>query len=251
MWFLEFMNINGFIQNSFLDWDGKITSIVFTGGCNFSCRYCHNKDLVIKENLTKLETIDENEIFDYLSKNLAWIDGVVISGGEPTLNKDLNYFIKKIKDLNLLVKLDTNGYNPEMLKILLGENLLDYCAMDIKTSLDENKYKKAIGDIENFNISNILESINLLCSEKEKNKNFDFEFRTTICPLFVKKEDLLSIAEFVNRTNSTWYLQQFRKLSDLLDSSLLLVAPYTLEVLKNIEMEIFTKFPKIKLHKRY
>lgn len=243
------MNIKGFIKNSFLDWDGKITSIVFTGGCNFLCRYCHNKDLVL--NASKLENIDEKFIFSYLSENLDWIDGVVISGGEPTINKDLDQFIKKIKNLKLLIKLDTNGYNPEVLKNLLDNELLDYCAMDIKTSLYESNYKKTIGEIENFDFSRILESMNLLCLAKEKNKNFDFEFRTTLCPPFVKKEDLLNIAEFINKTKSKWYLQQFRKLSDLIDNSLLLINSYSLKDLENIEKEILTKFPQIKLYKRY
>lgn len=245
------MDIKGFIKNSFLDWDGKIASMIFTGGCNFLCPFCHNKNLVLNSDLD--EKLDKNEIFEYLIENSKWIDGIVISGGEPTIHKDLIPFIKEIKAKNFLVKLDTNGYNPDVLEILLKDKLIDYVAMDIKTALIDEKYKKATGleDKKFFDIKKILKSIELIAYEKLKNKNFDFEFRTTICPVFVNNDDLINIADFIKDLNSKWYWQNFRKLGDLLDDSLLLIKPYTIGQLEDFRKNILNKFPKLNIKTRY
>ncbi|PIU62016.1 anaerobic ribonucleoside-triphosphate reductase activating protein, partial [archaeon CG07_land_8_20_14_0_80_38_8] len=121
--------IKGMVESSFIDYPGKIALVVFTAGCNFHCHYCHNPELV---NPTP-PFISEEKILLKLEKKREWLDAVVISGGEPTLHPDLPEFIKKIKDeTGLLVKLDTNGSNPEMLKKLINEKLIDYVAMDVK-----------------------------------------------------------------------------------------------------------------------
>ena len=127
------MLIGGFNPFSLIDFPGKMTCVIFSQGCFFRCKFCHNKSLVVKEHFEK--PLSENEIFSFLIKRKKKLDAVTISGGEPTQQRDLKDFIKKIKNLNFLVKLDTNGTNPKMLEDLLKENLLDYIAMDIKSSL--------------------------------------------------------------------------------------------------------------------
>ena len=164
------MNFAGFIKNSFIDYPNNISCVVFTFGCNFNCWYCHNKNIIKGE---PKDLISEDKIFDFLNKRLGLIDGVVISGGEPTINPEIKNFIKKIKHLGYKVKLDTNGSNPELLKSLIDENLLDFVAMDIKTSFDS--YEKLIQT--KIKIEDIIKSIKIL-----KNSKIDYEFRTTFSP---------------------------------------------------------------------
>ncbi|MDR0676728.1 MAG: anaerobic ribonucleoside-triphosphate reductase activating protein [Elusimicrobiota bacterium] len=245
------MNIKGVIKNSFLDWDGKIASIIFTGGCNFSCPFCHNKSLA---NDNSLVNINLDELFKYLQKNKKWIDGIVISGGEPTTQKDLIAFMKKVKEKGFLIKLDTNGYKPEIIKESLEKKLVDYIAMDIKTGIKKDKYIKAIGfknkiQQDTFDLHKIFESIKLIRDAKDKVKNFDFEFRTTICPVFVGLDDLLNIAE--NIGNAKWYWQNFRKLGDLIDNQLKLINSYSILELDEFEKIVKTEFADCDIRKRY
>ena len=157
----------GIEKLSLVDFDGYVSCTLFTGGCNYQCPFCHNSPLIKTQ-----PTIELEEIFAYLNKRKKMIDAVVITGGEPTLHKELPVFIKQIKDLGFIVKLDTNGTNPKMLKELIDEKLIDYVAMDIKTSLDN--YHIVTNTI-NPKLENIKESINIL-----KSNNFDYEFRTTL-----------------------------------------------------------------------
>lgn len=163
------MIIAGFVKNSFVDYPGKIASTIFTAGCNMRCWYCHNSHIL--ENFEN--KVEEDFILNFLKERKGFIDAVVISGGEPTLQKDLKEFIKKIKVLGYLIKLDTNGSNYEVLKSLIDENLLDYVAMDIKAPL--NKYSKITNT--KIDIDNIKKSIELLIENK-----VDYEFRTTFSP---------------------------------------------------------------------
>src|SRR5574344_1116419 len=122
------MIIGGFQKSSLIDYPGMISAIIFTKGCNFKCPYCHNPELF--EN-TSSDLIKPDDVLSFLSTRKGKLDGVVVTGGEPTLQHDLKDFIKEIKDMDFLVKLDSNGTNPEMLKELINENLVDYVAMDI------------------------------------------------------------------------------------------------------------------------
>ena len=124
--------IKGFIKNSFVDYPGKVAATVFTGGCNFSCPFCHNGELV--KSPGKMKTIETWEIFEFLEKRKGLIDGLVITGGEPTLWPGLRDFIIKVRNMGFLVKLDSNGYEPLILEKLFQDKLIDYIAMDIKTS---------------------------------------------------------------------------------------------------------------------
>ena len=149
------MRITGLIKTTLLDFPGKVACTVFTGGCNFRCPFCHNASLVTHMDD---ETISEEDFFSFLEKRLGILDGVCISGGEPTLQPDLYGFVKKIKDMGYAVKLDTNGYRPDVLKKLCNDGLVDYVAMDIKSSIEN--YSSICG--VTVNADNIQQSINIL-----------------------------------------------------------------------------------------
>ena len=189
------MKIGGLNKLTTQDFPEHLACIIFTKGCNFNCSYCYNRDLVDN----KAETIDEDYVMAYLYKRRKILDGVVISGGEPTIWDDLIPFIKKVKEFKLDIKLDTNGYNPAMLKELIDNNLVDYIAMDIKAIPD--KYLKVINKKIDFN--KILESIDLI-----KKSNIKYEFRTTIMKDVHDKKDIIKILKLIG--DSKLYLQNFQ-----------------------------------------
>lgn len=166
------MNIAGFVKTSFVDYPGKIASVVFTQGCNLKCSYCHNSGLIDEKD--SATGILPEEIFQWLSKRKGMIDAVVVSGGEPTLQKSLITFITELKYMDFLVKLDTNGTNPDSLRTLLNDKLLDFIAMDLKAPL--NKYEIITGTSP-LALSTIRESVEVI-----KNRGLAHEFRTTLCP---------------------------------------------------------------------
>ena len=189
------MKIGGLNKLTTQDFPEHLACIIFTKGCNFNCSYCYNRDLVDN----KAETIDEDYVMAYLYKRRKILDGVVISGGEPTIWDDLIPFIKKVKEFKLDIKLDTNGYNPTMLKEILDNNLVDYIAMDIKAIPD--KYMKVLNKKIDFN--KILESIDLI-----KKSNIKYEFRTTIMKGVHDKKDIIKILKLIG--DSKLYLQNFQ-----------------------------------------
>ena len=190
------MKIYGFEKLSMVDFEGHLCATVFTGGCNFRCPFCQNADLV---NVTNLEQYDENEIFAHLEKRKNIIDSVCISGGEPTLNPDLKDFIKKIKSRGLLVKLDTNGTKPELIKNLIEEGLVDYVAMDVKNS--QEHYQKTAGAI--VDIDAINQSVELL-----KTNVVPYEFRTTLVSGHHTNESIEEMGKWLNGADKI-YLQCF------------------------------------------
>ncbi|MCI1273155.1 MAG: anaerobic ribonucleoside-triphosphate reductase activating protein [Clostridiaceae bacterium] len=189
------MQIGGLQKTSLLDYPKKISAIVFTKGCNFKCGYCHNPELFSNET----SSISEEVLFEFLQTRIGKLDGVVITGGEPTLQKDLPEFIKKIKDLKFLVKLDTNGTNPIMLEQLLKNNLLDYVAMDIKAPIE--KYRVITNS--DIDTKKIHESINLILQSK-----IGYEFRTTVVKEQLEIADFEKIGQLIKDAN-TYYLQRF------------------------------------------
>lgn len=225
------MIISGFEKLTLLDFPGKVACIIFTQGCNFKCSYCQNSDLL---NCSRKGLISEEEIFKYLEKRKKILDGVVVSGGEPTIQRDLLRFIKKIKELGFLVKLDTNGSNPSILRKLIEEKLIDYVAMDIKSIF--NKYIDVIKI--NTNLDKIKESIDLL-----KNSNVDHEFRTTIIKNFHSIDDILKICEYLGK-DEKMYLQNFEDSDGVIDKSLI---SFTSEELVNIQNKINKKFSNVKV----
>lgn len=181
------MDFSGWLKLTLVDYDNHIATTFFTAGCNFRCPFCHNSDLVLRPKETP--TIPWSELMAYLKKRQGILDGVCITGGEPTLMPDLEEKIKDIKSLGYHVKLDTNGSNPDVLKRLLDQNLLDYVAMDIKNS--EAKYSETIG-LTNVDMDKIKQSISLIKTMP------DYEFRTTIIDEFHSEESIRQMAELTN-----------------------------------------------------
>lgn len=189
------MKIGGFLKQSFIDYPGLISAVIFTSGCNFNCWYCHNAQL-INNNHTNISL---EQIYETLNERKKFLDGVVISGGEPTLQPDLKDVVLKLKQMNFKVKLDTNGTNPNILQELLDENLLDYVAMDIKTSL--KNYNKIASAPKNFD-NEIKKSIQIL-----KNSKVEYEFRTTFSP-DISISDIQEIANLAKGARN-FYLQKY------------------------------------------
>jgi len=215
------MWIKGLIKTSVVDYPGKITTVVFVGGCNFRCPYCHNADLVLRPE--SLPDIEVREILRLLAERKGFVDGVVITGGEPTLQTDLADFIRELKVQGLAVKLDTNGYRPQVLQRLLQEGLLDYVAMDVKGSL--KKYPLVAG--RRIDTKRIEDSIQLILSSE-----IEYEFRTTVVPGMVKVEDVDAIAQLIAGARR-YYLQQFRA-SGVLTPQYAAVTPYPVAMLKEM-----------------
>ena len=208
------MIIGGLQKTSLLDFPEKIAAIVFTMGCNFRCGYCHNPELI--NGGAKIE-----EVFEFLKTRQGKLDGVVITGGEPCLQKDLPEFIKQVKELGFAVKLDTNGSFPEMLEKVLPD--LDYVAMDIKAPLE--KYSQIVNvDVDTLKI---LKSIEIL-----KNGGVDYEFRTTVVKSQLSFEDFEKIGQLIQGA-PRYYLQKFVA-SKILDKSLENEKTYSTEEFERI-----------------
>lgn len=213
------MLILGMQKTTLLDYPGKVATTLFTGGCNFRCPYCHNRDLVMPPADVFAYSMDE--IFEHLNKKKKILDGVCITGGEPTLHKDLPEFIKQIKDLGLLVKLDSNGTNPSMLKSLIDNSLIDYVAMDIKHAKD--KYN-TIACMKTFDIEPIQESINILMEGK-----IDYEFRTTIMKECHNSQDMEAIGRWLKGAKA-YYLQSYKESEQVINP---IFSPHSLETLES------------------
>ncbi len=193
------MDIFGLEKLSLVDYDGFVAATVFTGSCNFRCGFCHNSALVLDFNSQPV--IHESEIFDYLKKRKGILEGVCITGGEPTLNPDLPEFIGKIKNLGYSVKVDTNGTNPEMVKLLSTEKLADYFAVDIKN--DRENYAEIIG-LKTFDTKNVEKTVEFLLSGKVK-----YEFRTTLIAEYHKAENIRKIGEWIKGADK-YFMQKFK-----------------------------------------
>ncbi len=219
--------IKGFIQNSLLDWDGKIVSTLYTPYCNFRCPFCQNAGLVL--NPQELETIPFKTIENYLKNNKKWVDGVCITGGEPCMYKDLPQFLSKIKKLGILVKLDTNGAFPVMLEDIIEKKLADYIALDIKAPLELTAYSKSIG-IENKKVlKNVKKSIKLIMDS-----HIDYEFRTTVVPTLHAEKDIEEIAKFIKGAKK-YALQNFSNQGEILDFKFKHIKPYHMEILYRMQ----------------
>ncbi|KPJ55375.1 anaerobic ribonucleoside-triphosphate reductase activating protein [Parcubacteria bacterium DG_72] len=213
------MTISGLQKLTLIDYPGKLAATVFLSGCNFYCPWCYSSELVLPEKIKHQPKIAEKDFFSFLEEKIDLIEGVVICGGEPTLHNDLPRFISKIKKLGYSVKLDTNGSNPKMVKSLIDKNLVDYVAMDIK------------GISHDFQ-KEIERSVELL-----KNSGVDFEFRTTVVPTVLKKEDIVQIAKWIGGENVKYYLQQFRP-EKTIDPNFEKIKPYSEKYLLAIKKAI-------------
>jgi len=205
--------IAGFNRTSLLDWDGYVTAVIFLPSCNLRCPFCHNRELVLTPEAYEEVPLDFVE--DYIRDNREFLDGVVITGGEPTIHHDLPELIKRMKALGMKVKLDTNGTNPEMLKDLIDAGLLDFVAMDLKAPMDES-YDDLAGT--KVDLEKIKRSINIIMGS-----GIDYEFRTTMVPVLLKPEDYERMAAYIG-TARKFVLQHFSP-RNTIDPNLSVIKP--------------------------
>ncbi len=199
------MNIQGLQKLTLLDFPGKMACTVFTGGCNLRCPFCHNSRLVI--NPSEQGEFSEDDVLAYLKKRVGILDGVAITGGEPLLQKDIDIFIEKVRELGYAVKLDTNGTFPERLRELVGRGLIDYVAMDIKNS--PQGYPETVG-IGGYDITKICDSIDFLLQNK-----VDYEFRTTVVREFHSVFSMDAIGKMIKGAKRH-YIQAFTDSGELI-----------------------------------
>ena len=218
------MIIGGLEKMTLIDYPGQLAAIVFTKGCNFRCHFCYNPLLVWPDRETdekKYEKtyspISEDEFFLFLESRKGRLDGVVITGGEPTMHHDLPEFIKKIRAWGYKIKLDTNGTNPEALIGLLKENLLDYIAMDLKAPYD--KYENVTG--VKINCQNLEKSVKIIIES-----GLPHEFRTTVVPGLLELSDFDKMGAAISGADA-WYLQKFKSDTELVDRDLEKHAPFS------------------------
>ena len=202
------MRIFGLQKTTLLDYPGKLASVVFTGGCNMNCPYCHNSEL-IRGPFGDL--VSEEEVFAHLKKRQSTLEGLVITGGECTLQPDLLDFCKKVRSFGYDIKLDTNGTSPDTLSTLVEEGLIQYVAMDIKNS--KGKYSATVG-VSNFDLSGIEKSVDYLLEN-----HVDYEFRTTVVDEFHEERDIEEIGKWIAGAKA-YYLQAFRQGENVFDKSL-------------------------------
>lgn len=225
------MLIGGLQKFTALDYPGKIAATVFTAGCNFRCPFCHNGEIVKIGGEGSFDRMEEKEVLDFLRSRVGELDGVCITGGEPTLHLDLLDFIERIKEMGFLVKLDTNGSNIIAAKNAIDRNLADYFAIDIKTSFEKYHLVNTPDGVADI----VLETIDYIT-----NTGTPFELRTTVVPGIVALEDFDSIAEKINNKNpeilrniSRYSIQAFRP-QKCLDKNFEKVIPYSDETLEII-----------------
>lgn len=227
------MQIHGLNKTTLLDYPGLVASTIFTGCCNFRCPFCQNADLVLDP--SSQPVISEEEVFEFLGKRKGIVKGVCITGGEPTLQSDLKDFIIKLKEQDLLVKLDTNGYRPDVVKCLVENKLVDYIAMDIKSS--PSRYSEAAGiDID---IRKIKESIDIIMSSVP-----DYEFRTTVVRELHDEETFEEIGQLIKGAKK-YYLQCFKDSERVIKKGLTAYSREELEKLVK-KVNIFVDFVDIR-----
>ncbi len=214
------------IETSLIDWEGKIVSTLYVPSCNFRCPYCYNCDLILHPE--NFPDISQREINNYLLERKDFIDGICMSGGEPTLYPDLSAYFKGIKDKGFLIKLDTNGTNPKLLKNLMDFGLVDYIALDIKSSLDFENYFKAAGIKDKMMMEKVKDSIELIMNSK-----IDYEFRTTIVPLLHSEDTIIKIARYISGAKK-YVLQNFSPLEKTLEPSFQKIQPCSDEKMQEL-----------------
>lgn len=233
------IRIKGVQKISLIDYPGIISCVVFLDKCNMRCPYCHNPELIF--NSEEFQDITIDEFLEFLKKKKKWIEGVVITGGEPTLHPGLIDFMRKIKEIGLLIKLDTNGTNPDIIEQAINNKLVDFIAMDIKNNID--KYDETVRTKVDKN--KIIQSIKTIIQEGNKN-NIDYEFRTTILPKHINEEDIVKISELLAGSKK-YVIQQFHKQDALLDDSYKNERTYTLDELNNFKKFLEKNISKVEI----
>jgi pyruvate formate lyase activating enzyme len=218
------VEVKGFLETSFIDWPGKICSVIFLPHCNFRCPYCHNHGLVLHPE--QYRSIPLEDALERLHSFEGWVDGICLTGGEPTLHRDLPDLIRKLRNHGFLVKLDTNGSNPLMLEALMEAKEIDFVSMDVKAPLDAFSYRRSAG--LPVDLPPLLRSIDLL-----KRGKVDYEFRMTVVPGLHREEDVTHLAAQL-KAGPRFILQNFNP-ENPLDPQLKLTPPYDPEVVKRME----------------
>jgi pyruvate formate lyase activating enzyme len=216
------VEIKGWVRTSLIDYPDHIATVLFTGGCGFRCPMCHNADLVVRPR--EMPTLSEEEVWAFLERRAGLVDGVAITGGEPTLQADLPSFLRRAQGGGLDAKLDTNGYHPDVLAALIEEGLVDYVAMDVKAPPE--KYPLLAGRAD-LDVARVEQSIELL-----RDSGIAYEFRTTVVPGLLVAEDVEEIARWIAGAER-YVLQQFRP-QGTLDPDLETVHPYPREHLQEM-----------------
>jgi len=237
------MEIKGFIDISLVDWDGKISSVVFLAGCNLRCPFCYNIKLVLHPE--KLPTIPFEQIGDRLKNKRGWIDGIVITGGEPTIHSDLLELCKRIKEKGFLVKLDTNGTNPVMVKELIDKKLVDYIAMDIKVPLTSEKFSKLCSGNVKILIGKIGETIDLLLMDRVQ-----YEFRTTVVPGLHDERDIEEICQRIKGCRK-YVIQNYKGDVETIDPKFKGLEPFSEEKIRAFLITAKKFVPNTKLRGSY
>ncbi|MDO8240423.1 MAG: anaerobic ribonucleoside-triphosphate reductase activating protein [Candidatus Moranbacteria bacterium] len=227
------MILGGFQKLTLLDYPGKIATTVFTLGCSFRCPFCHNPELVDLRLAHNEES--EKEFFEFLSRRVGKLEGVCITGGEPTIQPDIIEFIQKIKKMGFLVKLDSNGTRPDVLKKIIDQKLVDYIAMDIKSSLEN--YDKTTGS--KVDKDRIRLSVNLIMHSK-----IPYEFRTTVVPGLHSEKDFDEIAKWIDGAEN-YFLQEYREEQKILDPNLKKITKGQTIDLEKIQKKIEKHFGKM------
>lgn len=193
------MVIKGWVKTSLVDYPGRIAASLFCGGCNFRCPNCHNSGIVLHPG--DYADLDEQEIWSFLHRRAGLLDGVVLSGGEPTLQQDLLSWCLRLRESGFQVKLDTNGYRPQVVRAMIDQSAVDYVAMDVKAPLVSTRYARAAG--VPVDVERIRQTIDLLLKGEVA-----YEFRTTIVPGLLAEPDIVQIARAIGGARH-YYLQQF------------------------------------------
>ena len=233
--------IKGFIKSSLLDWDGKIVSTLYAPHCNMRCPFCHNRDLILTPD--EYPTIDINEIVDFYKERKDFLDGICLTGGEPTLYDNLVEVLKLFKEAGALVKLDTNGTSPEKVRELVDAELIDYIAMDIKNALEFEKYKKASSLKSEALFDNVKKSIDYIRSCK-----VPYEFRTTVVPTIHEKQDIIDIAKFIKGAEK-YALQNFQP-ENTLDVEFEKLTPFEVKDIEEMADSIKSLIDKVVVRTR-
>ncbi len=215
--------IKGFDQMSLIDWDGMVATVLYVSGCNFRCPFCHNSGLVISPE--EYQSIPIDEVLAYVSEHADFLDGVVVTGGEPCFHKNLSDLLARLKDAGMKVKLDTNGSFPDRLKSMMDAGLVDYVAMDIKAPLDFESYMKSAGITDPRALERVRNSVDLLMEGK-----VDYEFRMTVVPALHRASDLRRIGDQLKGA-ARFVLQPYIP-RNTLDPAFENEAPYDLERLQ-------------------
>lgn len=236
--FIFCMKICGLQKTTLIDYPGKIACTIFLYGCNFRCGFCHNPELVIESNNN---IIPEEEIINFLEKRKKYLEGVCITGGEALISLKID-FVKKIKDLGYLVKLDTNGSLPERLKEFLRQGLIDFISMDIKSSREKYSFLTGVS----INVHDIEESIKLII-----NSGLDYEFRTTVLEDFHDKEEIKKIALWLNNLTGEkpkkYILQGFKNSGKFIDQKYKLIRDVSEDYLEELKQEINDFFKDVEI----